>query len=173
MSLAAITVFLGGGLALLAAKAGSRGRLAAVLLLLVWCAVGLGWNGQKMRRHTAALREVTGMAHNPFQSFLELRRALAAVPPVGNGRTFLELRAQDFPSLKGRQLLTYFLHDRPLAGDWLADPGLLPEFLPAAEQIVPRDGCAWIVRMPAAGGFSLDPNETAAVARPEAVPAGR
>lgn len=162
-SLAAIALALAGGVAALSARGGTRGRALAVCVLAGWCAIGLGWNGQKMPRHTDPFRHSAGTARDPFRVYLALRNSLAATVPPGD-RIYLALRDREYEALKSCELLTYFLHDRPLAGDWPADPGLLAEFLPEAERHVAADHCAWVVRLLPAGGFVVE--RSAAAAQP-------
>ncbi len=109
---------------------------------------------------TDALRRSAGVSRDPFRVYLEFRDSLAATVPAAD-TIYLELRGRDFASIKGRELLTYFLHDRALAGDWSADPGLLPELLSEEDRHVPAERSAWIVRMLPEGEFVVQPNHSA------------
>ena len=127
---------------------------AASLVLAGWCAAGLGWNASLLLVRANPIRLVSGETHDPFGSYRAFCEPLTELP--ASDVIFLDATPGDFGSIKQRELLAYFLGDRPLIGNWTLDDNLPTQLLPPQERQPPAAGADWIVRYhpPVAGTVS-------------------
>jgi hypothetical protein len=127
------------------ASRGNRLRMTIVLGgLLLWEGGGLAANYVMADYRTRAFRQETGFDYAPFSSYLQMRAVagLAAQEPI-----FLDLGGQHH---KNREMLTYFLTDRPVVSDW-SDDGYLFPMLPEAERTYRIQPSMWIITSTNAG----------------------
>jgi len=129
------------------ALASRGGRLSKSIVfggLLLWEGSGLAWNYVLADYRTRAFRQETGFDYAPFASYLQIRAVagLAAKEPI-----YLDLGGQHH---KNRQMLTYFLTDRPVVSDW-SDDGYIFPMLPEAERTYIIQPSMWIITATNAG----------------------
>jgi hypothetical protein len=122
----------------LASNGGSFRRFAVLGGLLLWQGSGLAWNYVLADYRTRGIRQETGFDRAPFSSYLQIR---SAAPLAGNAPIYL---AMGGPHHKSREMVTYFLADRPLASDWSDDAYLFP-MLPEAERTYNIQPSMWIM----------------------------
>lgn len=134
----------------LASRRGAILRSLAILALLLWQASGLAWNYVLADYRTRPFRNETGFNQAPFDSYYKIRSVarLAGREPI-----YLDLGGQHH---KNRQMLTYFLSDRPVISDW-SDDGYLFPMLPQADRTYQLEPSMWLIRPASAG--SLDSGE--------------
>lgn len=121
-------------------------RAAAGVALLGWLGLGLLWNCKLWDTRTMPIREQTG-SDRPFRYYASLREVLRVVPPD----EVIYLAESGGLRHKHRQMVVYFLHDRPLAADW-SDDGYLVGQLPAHERSLRPEDAQWVLAL---GGRSV------------------
>ena len=116
-------------------------RSAVIVILLIWCGTGLGWNYRLAWRRGKWMLQDVAVQRDPFAACLAMRNTVAALPP--NEWVYL-----DWPTsghVKFRQVIAYFLCDHPLASDWKSDAALGPYITPDDARRTAAD-CQWILR---------------------------
>jgi hypothetical protein len=113
-------------------------RFATFGILLVWQSTGLFWNYVLADSRTAQVRQETGFSQAPFDAFIQLRQEAKF---AGNEPIFLDLGG---PHVRTRQLVSYFLEDRPVASDWSDDSYVLGSLSPSQRTLALQPSM-WIV----------------------------
>jgi hypothetical protein len=132
-----------------AALASRGGRLTRFIVLgglFLWQGSGLAWNYVLADYRTRAFRQETGFDQAPFASYYQIRSVARL---AGKEAIYLDLGGQHH---KNREMLTYFLTDRPVISDW-SDDGYLFPMLPEAERTYSIQPSMWIVTVTNAGAL--------------------
>ena len=135
-------------------------RWAIVLVLIVWCGTGLGWNYLLAGRRGRNLLVDTGTRKDPLVACLAVRQMVARLP-VGDW-IYLDWPA-DGSQGKFRELLVYYLSDHPLVSDFKDDGYIFPYLTPADARRT-REDCQWVLQYrpptdgnpPTVGGMTLE-----------------
>jgi hypothetical protein len=127
----------------LASNGGSLRRFAVLGCLLLWQASGLAWNYVLADYRTRGIRQETGFDHAPFSAYLQIRSAAG----LADGPIYLSMGGSH---QKSRQMVTYFLADRPLVSDW-SDDGYLFPWIPEAERTYAVQPSMWTLSAASTG----------------------
>ena len=112
-------------------------------VLVVWCAVGIGWNARLLLVRVNPLLLVSGETADPFGSYRAFCAPLAELPR--SQLIYLDAVRGDYASIKQRELLAYFLGDRELLGDWTVDDNIPVVYVPPTERKVPVQAADWMI----------------------------
>ena len=118
------------------------GREMLIVLFVIWCGTGLGWNFFLAGRRGRPLLIDAGTRQDPLVACRAMVQSAAALP--ADDWIYLDWPT-DAAEDPYRELMVYFLRDRSLASHWLE--GSLP-----AGSVFPGEGpraladCQWVIR---------------------------